>query len=142
MLMIMVCVLSLGTAAWADDDKPIRFNELPAAAQTFIQTHYSGEKVALSKVESEFLNKEYSVIFVNGDKVEFDKNGNWTDVKATRTGAVPAAVIPARIQSYLSENFPNIAVVKLEQDRYGYEVKLANGRELEFNKQFQLTDLD
>lgn len=32
------------------------------------------------KVESDFLQKSYDVIFIDGNKVEFDKKGNWIEV--------------------------------------------------------------
>ena len=33
-------------------------------------------------------------------------------------------------------------VIKLDRDRRGYDVKLNNGMELEFNKKFEIVDID
>ena len=38
--------------------------------------------------------------------------------------------------------YPDTKVVKLEKKRNGHEVKLSNGWELEFNRNFELIDMD
>lgn len=142
-LMLLVCVFSLSTVTmWAGNDKPIQFSELPATARTFVQKHFPQVKVALTKVDSDFLDKDYDVVFVNGDKIEFDKNGNWKEIKCASSSSVPSSAIPERIRTYLTQNYPEASVVKMEQDRREYEVKLSNGRELKFDKQFRLIDID
>ena len=35
-LLLLVCLFTLQTVVWADDDKPIQVNQLPQTAQTFI----------------------------------------------------------------------------------------------------------
>ncbi|MDD2953820.1 MAG: PepSY-like domain-containing protein [Parabacteroides sp.] len=142
-LMLLVCVFSLSTVTmWAGNDKPIQFNELPATARTFVQKHFPQVKVALTKVDSDFFDKDYDVVFVNGDKIEFDKNGNWKEIMCSSNSSVPSTAIPAQIRTYLTQNYPDVSVVKMEQDRKGYEVKLSNARKLEFDKQFRLIDID
>lgn len=39
-LLLLVCLFTLQTVVWADDDKPIQVNQLPQTAQTFIKTHF------------------------------------------------------------------------------------------------------
>lgn len=142
-VMFLVCVFSLSVVTmWAGNDKPISFGELPATAQAFVRKHFPQVDVALTKMDSDFFNKDYDVIFVNGDKIEFDKNGNWKEIKCAPGGFVPPAAIPSQIQTYLTRNYPNTSVVKIERDRKDYEVKLSNGRELKFDKQFRLIDID
>lgn len=72
-LLLLVCLFTLQTVVWADDDKPIQVNQLPQTAQTFIKTHFSDNKVAMAKMETDWFDKSYDVIFTNGDKLEFDK---------------------------------------------------------------------
>ena len=69
----LVCLFTLQTVVWADDDKPIQVNQLPQTAQTFIKTHFPDNKVAMAKMETDWFDKSYDVIFTNGDKLEFDK---------------------------------------------------------------------
>ena len=80
LVFLLVCLFTLQTVARADDDKPIQVTQMPQLAQQFIKQHFSDSKVALAKMESDFLYKSYEVIFTNGNKVEFDKKGNWEEV--------------------------------------------------------------
>ena len=47
-LLLLVCLFTLQTVVWADDDKPIQVNQLPQTAQTFIKTHFPNNKVAMA----------------------------------------------------------------------------------------------
>lgn len=98
-------------------------------------------KVALAKMESGLFDTSYDIIFTNGDKVEFDRNGNWTELKC-KYSQVPARLIPAAISSYVKKNYPSTKVLEIERDRNEYDVKLSNGIELTFNKKFQVIDID
>ena len=139
----MFLLVSLFTMqmAMADNDKPIAFEQLPATAQTFIKQHFFDAKVAFVKMEKEFLDSSYDVVFINGDKVEFDKKGNWKEVSCRRM-TVPQAVVPAKIQEFVKSNYPEAKVLKIEKDRYEYEVKLSNFWELTFDTSFNLIDMD
>ena len=55
---------------------------------------------------------------------------------------VPVKLIPQAIRNYLMENYPAQAVKKIEMNKNEYEVELANGLDLTFNKHFQLIDID
>ena len=59
-----------------------------------------------------------------------------------KQGKVPVKLIPQAIRNYLMENYPAQAVKKLEMNKNEYEVELANGLDLTFNKHFQLIDID
>ena len=39
-LLLLVCLFTLQTVVWADDDKPIQVNQLPQTAQTFYQNSF------------------------------------------------------------------------------------------------------
>ena len=109
-LLLLVCLFTLQTVVWADDDKPIQVNQLPQTAQTFIKTHFPDNKVAMAKMETDWFDKSYDVIFTNGDKLEFDKKGIWTEVNC-KYSAVPVAVVPDAIKtvSYTHLTLPTIA---------------------------------
>ena len=141
LVFLLVCLFTLQTVAYADDDKPIQVTQMPQPAQQFIKQHFADSKVALAKMESDFFYKSYEVIFTNGNKVEFDKKGNWEEVNCKFT-SVPAAIIPAAIQKYVTTNYPDVKVLKIERDKKEYEVKLSNRVELKFDLQFNLIDID
>lgn len=73
--------------------------------------------------------------------MEFDKKGNWKEIDC-KLSAVPAKLIPAKIASYLKSNYPGVKVLKLEKGNNEYEVNLANGMEITFNKNFVVIDID
>ena len=58
------------------------------------------------------------------------------------TNPVPTALIPQPIVAHIQANFPDAMIVKIDKERYGYEVELANGLEMKFNKQGVLTEMD
>ena len=139
---LFVCLFALNLTVWAGNDKPIQITEMPKAAQLFIKNHFANQSVALAKVETEFLDKNYDVVFTNGDKVEFDKKGNWTKVDCEHS-VVPQAVIPVAIQKYVAKHYPDAKVITIElTDRKGYEVDLNNGFEVKFDKKLNVVKID
>ncbi|MDE6570094.1 MAG: PepSY-like domain-containing protein, partial [Alistipes sp.] len=68
-------------------------------------------------------------------------NGEWEEVEAKRAD-FPMSVIPQAIRSYLHQHYPDAAVKQIDRDRYGYEVKLRSGLELEFDKDGRLLKID
>ena len=139
MTLIMASTLLL--PVHADDDKPIQFSGLPRTAQQFVMQNFADKKVALAKMESDFFGKNYDVIFVNGDKVEFGRSGNWKKIKC-KYSQVPASLVPNPIMVYVRDNYPECKIIELEKEENTYEAKLSNGWELKFNKNFELIDLD
>ena len=55
---------------------------------------------------------------------------------------VPASFIPKGIADYVKANYATTPVIKVDKERYGYDVELANDLELKFNEQFQLVGMD
>ena len=139
--LFLVCLFALQTVVMADDDKPIQVNQLPQPAQTFIKQYFSSAKVAMAKMETDLFDKSYDVIFTNGDKLEFDKRGAWTEVNC-KYSSVPGNVIPAQIQKYVSTNYPDAKVLRIEKDKKDYEIKLSNGWEIKFDLKFNVIDID
>ena len=141
LVFLLVCLFTLQTVARADDDKPIQVTQMPQPTQQFIKQHFADSKVALAKMESDFFYKSYEVIFTNGNKVEFGKNGNWEEVNCKYT-SVPTAIIPTTIQKNVTTNYPDTRVLKIERDKKEYEVQLSNRVELKFDLKFNLIDID
>ena len=81
-------------------------------------------------------------MFADLSSVEFDRSGNWKQVKCKKGGAIPEAIIPTRILSYVKEAFPDQLIVKIERSRWGYEVEIQNGLELEFDKNCSFVRID
>lgn len=141
LFLAVVAMFAMSSVAMADNDKPVQVNQLPAQAQTFLQTYFKDAKVALATQETELFNKSYDVVFNTGDKVEFDKSGQWTEVRCRQTG-VPAQIVPAQIAEYVKTNYPDALILQIERDSREWEVKLSNRWEITFNNQFQVIDID
>ena len=125
----------------ADNDRPIAVDQLPQKAQQFIKQHFPKSKVALAKEEREFLDLRYEVVFANSVKIEFLKDGEWKEVNC-KYSAVPAAIIPVKIAEYVTKNYEDVQIVKIDRDKREYEVDLSNGLELTFDTKFNLIDID
>ena len=141
-LMIAICcMVSCNMVANAGNDKPISVNALPAKAQTLLSQHFNGQKVMLATIESGVVSRSYDVVLQNGTKLEFDKKGILTEIDCNQA-TVPDQLIPQAIKNYLMENYAGQSVKKIEMNKNEYEVELANGLYLTFNKHFQLIDID
>lgn len=135
--MMLVLVLTMSMAMMADNDRVITFDQLPAQAQTLLKTHFANKVPLIITVDWD----DYTVMYQSGEKVEFDKKGNWKEINCKASG-IPADLIPEQIKASVENTFPGATVIKLDRDRRGYDVKLNNGMELEFNKKFQMVDID
>ena len=136
MLMAMVMMMSLTMSA-DDDDRVITYEQLPETAQSLLKQHFA-KKVPLV-VTADW--DDFTVVYESGEKVEFNKNGEWKSIEC-RTSKVPVAVVPEQIIDYVTKNYPGKSVVKIERHRSVYEVKVSNGMEIEFNRNFQVIDVD
>ena len=74
-------------------------------------------------------------------ELEFDKNGTWDKVDCNYS-AVPANLVPAAIANYVKTHFAGATIVKIDKERYGYDVELSNELDLKFNKKGQLVNID
>lgn len=140
LVFFLVCLFTMQVVV-ADNDKPINFEQLPQVAQTFVKKYFANKSIAFSKVDKDLFDTTYDVMFVDGDRLEFDKQGNWKEMKCKRTSA-PEAAVPAQIVKYVKTNYPDAKIIQIEKDRYEYEVKLSNFWDLKFDLKYNLIDMD
>ena len=114
------------------DERPVVFDQLPAAAQTFIKTHFADAKMVYATMDSDFTETDYEVRLDNGAKIEFNGSGNWKEVQ-NKSLQVPSSVVPEGIAEYVKQHFPDARIVKLERKTFRYDVSLSNHIELEFD---------
>lgn len=141
MILLTGLFLLGATAVYAGDGRPVSSAQLPQQAQQFIRQHFPKSKIALTKVDRGLLDTEYEVVFADGSKAEFAKDGEWKEV-VCRKSAVPAGILPAKIARKIAELYPNGRVVEIDRDSREYEVKLSDGTELTFDSAFELVDID
>ena len=142
-ILILTLALIFGAThqIFADNDKVIAVNQLPAAAQELIKTHFSNEKVALAKVDNDIIEKTYEVVFVSGTKIEFNGNGEWKEIDC-RNSKMPESLVPAAIKAKVEEIYPGNYVVGIDKDRRSFDVKISNRLELKFDSKYNLLDID
>lgn len=141
-IFITIAILSLFAAnVKADNDRVITREKLPAGAQRFISTYFTGSKISYVKEERDLFDRNYEVVFTDGSKVEFMRNGDWKDVDC-RYAEVPSSIIPDPIKLYVSNNYPNEKVLQIDRDRKDYEVKLSNRLKLTFDKNYNIIEID
>lgn len=135
-------VLYVCTACAHNDRITKDANELPQLSWDFLARHFNAVSVAHIKIEKNLLGvKDYEVILTDGSHVEFTRDGEWKEVKMNRQ-AVPSAIIPKAIHSYIQQNYPATEIRAIDKDSRDYEVDLNNGIELKFDLQGNLIDVD
>lgn len=122
-----------------DDDTQIDPTELPQAARTFVATHFEGLTIVKAEKDNNASanGSIYEVKLSNGTEVDFDINGEWTEVDC-QTEAIPAsimALVPENISVYPSQKYPNSPIVQLEKEVSGYSIELTSGLDIYFDKE-------
>lgn len=135
-MMLLALSLALPSCAY-DDGTPISADRLPKESKTLLDTYFAEKTCLLVKKE----NREYEVIFKGGESIEFDSRGRWKEIDCQAT-VVPDALVPEQILTFVRNNYPENRIVRIERQSRGYEIKLNNQVELDFNRNFVLTDLD
>lgn len=96
-LLAMTCVAMLSLSS-CDSKKTLTKEELPAAAQAYLQQNFPTANVLLVRQESEaFEGKEFEVKLDNGVELKFDADGQLIDLDQDTpimTGGNPATAAP------------------------------------------------
>ena len=136
-VMLLAVMLTLNFNLKADNDQVITFEQLPVTAQE-LHKQYFADKVPLI-VTMDW--DDYTIHYQSGEKIEFNKQGEWKEVNC-RVSAVPTGLIPEQIKTHIKTTFPGTTIINIDRGRRGYEVKLNNGLEIEYNSTFQVIDID
>ena len=119
-------------------DRPVVPAQLPQQITAFIQQNFPGQTISFATKDLEITGWQYD----DGTQIDFDTDKMWDKIQCTMGNPVPTALIPAQIANHLRTNFPDAMILKIDKERYGYEVELANGLELKFNQQGALMEVD
>lgn len=135
-LALSMAVLTVAKAG----DRPVTFNQLPAPAQTFINTNYPDDKISFATVDDDLIRPDYSVVLVSGVRIQFNNDGSLEKIESK--AGVPEGLIPVQIRDYVKLHYPDAVFYEYEIGRRSYEVKLSNRLELKFNRSFYLVEID
>ena len=115
---------------------------LPQTARGIIEKSFPKAEIGMIKTDTHILGTDdYEVKFTDGSEIEFDSKGDWSSVDCVRR-AVPQEFVPKAISNYVKTNLRGVAIVKIERNRYGYEIELADGVEVKFDKECRFRSVD
>ena len=136
-ILLLFVMMAISLNAKADHDQVITFDQMPEAAQAFLKQHFANKVPLVVTVDWD----DYTIRYESGEKIEFDKQGNWKEIDCRAT-LVPVELIPEEIKANIQATFPDAIILKIDRNRRGYEVKLNNGLEVEYSPTFQVIDID
>lgn len=132
-ILVIIAMVMTIMPGYAFDKYSIDRKDLPEAAQQFLTTYFPRGKVGMVKTDKHFLKKtDYDVKLIDGTKIEFTNSGKWTSVDC-KGKEVPKDIIPKAIRNYVSKNFQDVKIVKIEKTSSKYEITLSDDVELTFN---------
>lgn len=141
-LSVLVWAIVAVQFAFAGDVITQDVKQLPLTARNFINQYFSKPQVSHIKIETNILqSKKYEVLLTDRTEIDFDSNGNWTEVDCKKA-AVPGALIPVSVKEYVKTNFPREIITKIERGRSGVEVELSNDYSLKFNNKGKFVSMD
>ena len=108
---------------------------------SFVEQHFPKATVQMVMPDED----DIDVVLNDYTKIEFKRNYEWKKVDcehSTTFTSVPATLVPEQITAYVTTNFPNAIIKKLEKTFWGWEIELNNELEIKFNNNFKVTKID
>jgi len=137
LFLLSLLALLLCVSARAQDDRIVSVDKLPQNAKEFLTKYFPDKTPVLVKEDWD----DFEVVYANGEKAEFLKNGEWKKIDF-RVVAVPAALVPEQVKTQVQSLYPGAIITKIKKEPYGWEAKLNNGLEIDFNAEFVIIDID
>ena len=118
-----IMILSVVSAFAADI--AIQANQLPKNAQDFVKTNFPNDKIVYAEQD----RQSYKVELASGVEIDFDKQGNWTDVSGNNQ-PINTKFIPSNIIKTVEAKYPQIPVLEISKEYLSYKLKLGNNRKV------------
>ena len=113
-------------------------DELPQQSTNFIEEHFSSDRIAEVDVDNSWYNvsdsETYEVRFENGIELDFNSDGEITEIESENGEPIPNSVLPESVRSEIEHKSPNARIVNWEKDDDGHEVELDDGKEYDFDR--------
>lgn len=137
----IILLVSVALTSCGGDVVTRDLGQLPETARQVVRQHFPQQHISYIKIDHELFSTSYKVVLTNGDELEFDSDGAWTEVEGKRM-SVPYSLVPPTIGQYLQTNFPNDSIEKLKRKRRKTKVELYNGLELIFDSKGNFERMD
>lgn len=112
-----------------ENEQLIAYAQLPAEAQSLLNQHFPSSEAVLIKQEIEAKETEYKVYTNDGFKIEFNHQGDWTDVENKQDKTIPTTIFPTPITTYIQTYYTDFKHTGIEKKRNGFEVELKKERQ-------------
>ena len=123
----IIVLLILSVTSFLFADKRISPKKMPQNALDFISEHFPSSRIRHVDIDDDL----YEVKLDSGVKIEFNIDGTWEEITGHRW--LPTTMLPEAAVEYLLKTYPNVNVVKIEQNYNNfYEVELKNDLEIYF----------
>lgn len=123
-----------------DDEKKIDFGDLPSEARSFIENYFPSADILSIVQEKEDGRKEYQVKLSDGTDMEFDEDGEWTNIECYFS-PLPTGILPANVITKVEELHPEVYINGVEKELGGYVVEVTDAGgidwDMRFNAQFE-----
>ncbi|MBO7305339.1 MAG: PepSY-like domain-containing protein [Bacteroidales bacterium] len=142
-LFFIAISLIMATMLYAEDYKSINFEQLPASTRKLVNAHFADNPILAVKATDTWFrfNREYKIIFDDGLIIDFDSDGQWSDVECY--GApVPFFMLPDKIVKYVRHNFHQEKIIEIKKLPEGYKIEYDSGIELLFDKNSELVSFE
>lgn len=120
----------------------ISVEQLPKSALELIYEAFPDDSIKNVKIEKRASLVQYEVRLAGKIKMQFSKDGKFTQCECSGKKSVPDVLIPDKIREYLDREFKDRKVRNIEHDSKLWEVLLDSGVELDFNESLRLVDID
>lgn len=150
-ILILITLLLTITANTQAQTKVVNKNKMPKCVINFIESNYNDREVICYQIDFTNYNfnkiEDYEVLYENGTKLEFLKNGNLKSIDCGRLEHVKWDILPDKLSEFVITKFMREYVMEYSieykfKKPYKYEIELSNGLELTFNKKYKLIDID
>lgn len=140
----LLAFLPILLGAWmlssCDDEKKIDFGDLPSEARSFIENYFPSADILSIVQEKEDGRKEYQVKLSDGTDMEFDEDGEWTNIECYFS-PLPTGILPANVITKVEELHPEAYINGVEKELGGYVVEVTDAGgidwDMRFNAQFE-----
>lgn len=123
----IIVLLILSVTSFMFAEKRVSSKKMPQNALDFISEHFPSSRIRHVDIDDDL----YEVKLDSGVKIEFNIDGTWEEITGRR--GLPTTMLPEAAAEYLLKTYPNVNVVKIEQNYNNfYEVELKNDLEIYF----------
>lgn len=140
LLAFLPILLGVWMLSSCDDEKKIDFGDLPSEARSFIENYFPGADILSIVQEKENGRKEYQVKLSDGTDMEFDEDGEWTNIECYFS-PLPTGILPANVITKVEELHPEAYINGVEKELGGYVVEVTDADgidwDMRFNAQFE-----